>query len=133
MGNPELRSGRSDELVSDSGGPPGRKRDTEGRCTAQGPWAGRRRAAETSGTREEGGTETDTGHQEEGGTETREKDATAPLPGTHVHARTASGQPGGESLFQSTGVCALRMHAEEERDRWRARPGTIFSSTSTLL
>lgn len=102
------------------GGPPGRKRDTVRKgCTAQGPpGQGRRRAAETRGTRRKGA-------QRRG-----EKDAMVPL-ARHTRARThtASGQPGGESLSQSTGVCGRPADARGGgAGQVACSPGTIFSS-----
>lgn len=108
VGNPELRFGWSDELVSDSGGASWEEHSREGVHCPRAPQAG---AAQSSrDTCASGGR----GHRDK-----LRKTPRCPLPGTHVPLSS----PGGERASLSTGVCGRPADAhEEEQGRWRVRP-----------
>lgn len=80
----------------------------------------------------EGGTETDTGTRRKGAQRRGEKDATAPLPGTHGTHAQPLGSPEKASSRAQVGSTSMDARGGGA-GHVACLPGTIFSSTSTLL
>lgn len=128
VGNPELRFGWSDELVSDSGGGGGGSWEEHSREGVHCPRAPQAGAAQSSrDTCASGG---------RGAQRQAEKDTTVPL-ARHTRAHTHTqplGSPGGGSTSLSTGVWGRPADAREGgAGQVACSPVTIFSSVSTLL